>query len=92
MEEKTAGDSVIQEISTPAFDIYHKIFGSGNGEERITITVYEIRTSPKHDGTLKIILCKASYPDDHPIVHFIPYGIQGITNKDTYKKHNQKPK
>ena len=85
MKEKSTGDKTTQEIVIPAFDIHHKIFGSGNGEDRITTTVYEIRTSPTHAATLKSILCKASHPDNHPIVQFIAYGIQGITNKDIYK-------
>ena len=69
----------------PAFDIHHKIFGSGNGEDRITTTVHEIKISPTHAATLKSILCKVSHPDNHPIVQFIPYRIQDITNKDIYK-------
>ena len=35
-------------------------------------------------------MCKASQPDIHPTVQFIPYGIQGITNRDIYKKNIQK--
>ena len=69
----------------PAFDIHHKIFGSRNGEDRITTTVHEIKISLTHAATLKSILCKVSHPDNHPIVQFIPYRIQDITNKDIYK-------
>ena len=65
--------------------IHHKIFISGNGEDRIITTVYQIKTWPTHAVTLKSILCKASHPDNHLIVQFIPYVIQGITNKDIYK-------
>ena len=85
MKESKKGDPPTQEIIIPAYDIHHKIFSSGNGEDRLTSTVYEIRTSPTHAATLKSILCKASHPDNHPIVQFIPYGIQGITHKDIYK-------
>ena len=85
MKESKKGDSNTQEIIIPAYDIHHKIFSSGNGDDRLTSTVYEIRTSPTHAATLKSILCKASHPDNHPIVQFIPYGIQGITHKDIYK-------
>ena len=86
MKGTKLGDTTTQETVIAAFDIHHKVFGSGNGEDRITMTVYEIRTSPTHDATLKSILCKASHPDNNPIVQFIPYDIQGITNKDIYKK------
>ena len=79
-----------QEIVIPAYDIYHKVFGSGTGNDRITTNVYEIRTSPEHAPILKSILCKASQPEQHPTVQFIPYGIQGITNSDIYKTIIQK--
>ena len=75
----------MQEIFIPGYDIYHKVFGSGTRNDRITTNVYEIRPSPEHAPILKIIVCKASQPDNHPTVQFIPYGIQGITNRDMYK-------
>ena len=75
----------LQEIFIPGYDIYHKVFGSGTGNDRITTNVYEIRPSPEHAPILKIIVCKASQPDNHPTVQFIQYGIQGITNRDIYK-------
>ena len=84
MKDNKNGDSTTQEIVILAYDIHHKIFGLGNGEDRITTTVYEIRTSPTHAATLKSILYKVSHPDNHPIVQFIPYGIQGITHKNIY--------
>ena len=62
-----------------------KKFGSGTGTERITSKVYELHTSPDNAAILKNILCKASHPDNNPTIPFIPYGIQGITNKDIYK-------
>ena len=86
MEETISGYTVTQEIVIPAFDINQKVFGSGNGEERIITTVYEIRTSPTHASTLKRILYNISHSNNYPIVQFIPYGIQDITNKDIYKK------
>ena len=86
MKEKITGDTITQEIVIPTFDIHHKVFGSGNGEEWITTTVYENRISLTHAAPLESILYKASHPDNHPIVKFIPYGIQNITNKDIYKK------
>ena len=91
MKESKTGNKNTQEIVIPAFNIHHKIFGSGNGEDRIITTVYEIRTSSTHAATFKSILCKASHPDIHPIVQFIPYGIQGI-NQRHLQKHDQETK
>ena len=85
MKERKTGETTTQEIVIPAFDIHHKIFGSGNGDDRITTTIYEIRTSPTHEATLKSILCVASHPDNDPLYNSFLYGIQGITHKDIYK-------
>ena len=85
MKGSKTREKTTQEIVIPAFDIHHKIFGSGSGDDRITTTVYEIRTSPTHAETLKSILCKTSHPDNHPLYHSFLYGIQGITHKDIYK-------
>ena len=79
-----------QEILIPSFDLYHKVFGSGTGNERITNNVYEIWTSPEHATTLISILYKASQPTNHPTVQFIPYSIQRITNRDIHKTVIQK--
>ena len=85
MQEKTTGNTVTQEIVIPAFDIHNTVFGFSNGEDRITTTVYEIRTSPQHTATLKSIQCNTSHSDNHHTVKFVPYEIQGITNKYIYK-------
>ena len=68
MEEKVTEETVTEEIAIPAFDIEQKVFGSGNGEDKISTTVYEIRTLSKYTATLKSISCKASYPDNHPTI------------------------
>ena len=67
MKESKTGVKTTQQIVIPAFDIHHKIFGSINGDDRITTTVYEIRTSPTHAAILKSIFCKTSHPDNHPL-------------------------
>ena len=79
-----------QEILILSFDLFHKVFGSGTGNERITNNVYEIWTSPEHATTLISILYKASQPTNHPTVQFIPYSIQRITNRDIHKTVIQK--
>ena len=65
--------------------MYHKVFISCKGGDKISTTVYDIRTSLKHEFTLKTILCKDSHPDSHPTINFIPYKTQVIINKDIYK-------
>ena len=54
--------------------------------------MYELRTYSDKVVILKSILCKDSQPDDHPIIQFISYEIQGITNKGIYKKIIKKTK
>ena len=83
--ETTMESNTTQELVIPAFGIHNKEFGSGTGNERITSSVYKIRTSPDNAAILKSILCKVSHPDNHPTIQFIPYGIQGTTNKDIHK-------
>ena len=51
-------------IDIPAFDIHNKEFGSRTDNEIIVVNVYELRTSPGNVAILKIILCKASHPDN----------------------------
>ena len=83
--ETTINKKTTQELVIPAFDIHNKEFGSETGNERITSNMYELRTSPGNAAILKIILCKASHPDNNPTIQFIPYRIQRITNNDIYK-------
>ena len=85
IRETTTESNTTQELVIPVFGIHNKEFGSGTGNERITSNVYEIRTSPDNAAILKSILCKASHPDNHPTIQFIPYRIQGTTNKDIHK-------
>ena len=85
IKENTTNNNTTHELVIPAFDIHHKEFGTGKGNESITSNAYEIRTSLERAAILKIILCKESHPNNHPTIQFIPYGIQGITKKDIYK-------
>ena len=39
-----------QKIVIPTFDLYSKEVGDGNGNERVTIFAYEIRTSPTNSN------------------------------------------
>ena len=45
-----------QKIVIPAFDLYSKKIGDGNGNERITSFAYEIRTSPSNANMLRNLL------------------------------------
>ena len=60
------------EVRIPVFDIYHKIIGNGNGSERITISVYEIRCHPKDSTILKVLLAKCS-EDLEKKIRFRPF-------------------
>ena len=54
--------------------------------------MYELRTSSNNAEILKSILCKASHLDNNLTIQIIPYGIQGITNKDIYETILKKQK
>ena len=79
-----------QAILIQVYDIYHKVFGSRTGNERITKLFYKIWTSAEKAPILNIILCKASQHANNPTVQVIPYVIQGVTNSDIYKSIIQK--
>ena len=68
MKYTTTNNTTTQELVIPAFVIHHKEFGSGTGNERITSNAYKIRTFQDNAVTLKIILCKASRPDNNPTI------------------------
>ena len=63
-----------QKIVIPAFDLYSKEIGDGNGNERITTFVYKIRTSPSNTNMLTNLLCKISN-EGNSNLRFILYGI-----------------
>ena len=66
-----------ERIKFPAFDPYSKNIGHGNGDQRISTFVYEIRTSPENAIILKNILCKISINDKNEMT-FIPYGMDSL--------------
>ena len=45
-----------ERLVLPAFYLYRKMIGNGNGDNRITSFAYEIKTDPKYTMTLKSIL------------------------------------
>ena len=71
-------------IVIPAFDLYSKEVGNGNGNERVTIFAYEIRTSPTNSNMLKNLLCKISNEGNSKL-RFIPYGIQLLSKQGTMR-------
>ena len=85
LKETTWNNKTSQELVILAFDIHNKEFGTGTGTEIIASHVYELRTSPDNTVLLKSIICITSHPDNNLSIQFIPYGIQGIANKDIYK-------
>ena len=78
---KTTGQ---QKIVIPAYDLYGKEIGDGNGNDRVTTYAYEIRTSPTNANMLKNILCKISN-DGKSNLRFIPYGIHSLSKEGTMK-------
>ena len=66
-----------ERIVLPAFDLYSKNIGHGNGDQRISTFAYEIRTSPENAITLKNILCKISMAASNELT-FIPYGMDSL--------------
>ena len=66
-----------ERIILPAFDLYSKNIGHGNGDQRISTFAHGIRISPKHAIILKNILCKISMNDKNEMT-FIPYGMDSL--------------
>ena len=75
--EKDSNENETDRIIIPAFDLYGKEVGNGNGRERITTHAYEIRTSPKNTEMLKNLLCKISN-EENTNLKFILYGIHTV--------------
>ena len=87
IKDSSGNDTGQQKIVIPAFDLYSKETGDGNGNERITTFAYEIRTSPSNANMLKNLLCKISNEGNSNLI-LIPYGIQSLSKEGTIKKHN----
>ena len=75
-----------ERIVLPAFDLYSKNIGHGNGDQRISTFAYEIRTSPENAITLKNILCKISMASSNELT-FIPYGMDSLGTE--HKRHHK---
>ena len=73
-----------QRIVLPAFDLHNKEEGHGNGIQRVTTIVYEIRTSPVNAAVINNLLCKISMDASNDL-KFIPYGLISVAGKDTMK-------
>ena len=68
----------------PAFDLYSKEVGEGQGYDRITSLAYEIRTSPENSVMLKNLLCQVSSAKV-PDLKFVPYGLDRQKNERTIR-------
>ena len=66
-------------ITIPVFDLSTKRIGFGNGTNRVTTVVYEVKCHPAHSTILKSLLIKASALDPLPPsdtnIYFIPHGL-----------------
>ena len=81
MKDSTGKITVKQRIATPTFALYGKETGDGNGNERVTIFVWEIRISPNNTNILNNLLCKISNEGNSKL-RFIPYEINHYLNKE----------
>ena len=79
------GNSIRKErIIIPAFDLYSREVGDGNGTDRVKMFAYEIRCEPKNAHMLKMLLCRVS--TEYSNFNFIPYGLKSITNSTTTRQ------
>ena len=69
----------------PAFDLYSKEVGEGQGYDRITTLTYEIRTSPENAVMLKNLLCQVSSAKVLDL-KFVPYGLDRETTERTIRE------
>ena len=71
------------------FDLYNKVIGGNNGNERVTKITYEIRTSPINTTVLNSPLCKISFDVTNGL-NFSPYGLNYVNYEGTAKilQHN----
>ena len=74
-----------QRILIPAFNIYSKEVGEGQGQNRVTTFASEIRTSPDNSAMLKNLLCQIS-SENILDLKFIPYGLDKQTNQRTLRE------
>ena len=84
-KESTDDPQRQNEIFIPAFDIHHKTVGNGNGENRISTTVFDIRYNPKDSSLLKTLMARCSEDTNNELT-FIPYELLQITNAETYRR------
>ena len=73
------------EIIIPAFDIYHKTVDNGNGANRISTIVFDIRCNPEYSSLLKTLMARF-LEDPNNEFTFIPYGFLQMTNAETYRR------
>ena len=85
-----------QRVIFPVFDLSTKIFGFGNGSNRVTTIAYEIKCHPVHSTLLISILIKScvlhSIQPSDSIIRFIPHGLIQSTDVTTIKKPNYSTK
>ena len=69
----------------PAFNLYSKEVGEGQGYDRITTLAYEIHTSLENAVILKSLLCQISSAKVLDL-KFVPYGLDRQTNERTIRE------
>ena len=73
-----------ERIIIHALDLHSREVGDGNGKDRVTTFVYEIRFAPTKAYMLKNLLCKNSSEDPH--FKLISYGLSTITTSTTIRR------
>ena len=84
-KESTDDPQRRNEILIPAFDIYHKTVGNGNGANRVSTIVFDIRCNPKDSSLLKTLMTRCSEDTNNEFT-FIPYRLLQMTNAETYRR------
>ena len=85
VKDKEGNPTGKQKIVIPAFDLYSKEVGEGQGYDRITTLAYEIRTSQENAVMLKSLLCQVSSAKVLDL-KFVPYRLDRQTNERTIRE------
>ena len=71
-------------IHIPPYHIEKTMLRFGNGKDRITTSVYQIRCNPAHATFFKVILCRMSNATEYPL-HFYPEGAIHLDGSEKYR-------
>ena len=84
LEEFNLGECEDDEIYIPPFHITKTHLNFGNGKDRVTTSVFQIRCHPDHATFMKCILCRMHTESKYPL-HFYPEGAILIDGPEKYR-------